>query len=455
VAVLALSVVAVAVAGAGVAAGHAGSIRGATPRTLAVPTWLFLATGGGVVGASFLLASFATDRRFLRAIHQRARPLPAPGRVARFLGRFVGLAALTATLYFGFLGPDTPFRNLAILVVWVGFWAGYVGSTYLVGNSWPAASPFRTLADLLPTLGLSYPERLGSWPAVAGLLALIWVEVVSPLADDPQLLATVVAGYGLLTVAGAVAVGPDTWFRRADPLAAAFAAYGRVAPVESSGEGLRVRLPGAALSDPWPEAGADDVAFVVALLYVTTFDGLVGTALWAGAVTAVVSAGVPPTVAYLGAYLGGFALFLGGFRAAAASARRTADTYVSAGYLARRFAPSLLAIAAGYHVAHNLRAFVTLLPTLGVVAVDPFSPPQNPPLLAGLPGWVTGVELGFVLVGHLVAVWVAHAAAYDVFPSRLQAVRSQYGVTLVMVAYTMTSLWIVSAEYVPPPFLST
>ncbi|MFC6726217.1 hypothetical protein ACFQE1_17980, partial [Halobium palmae] len=68
-------------------------------------------------------------------------------------------------------------------------------------------------------------------------------------------------------------------------------------------------------------------------------------------------------------------------------------------------------------------------------------------------GWFGGVELAAVLVGHLVAVWVAHATAFDVFPSRMQAVRSQYGVTLVMVLYTMTSLWIVSQPYAAPPFL--
>jgi hypothetical protein len=439
---------------ADLAAAHAGSIRGATARELAVPTWLFLATGGGVVGASFLLASFATDRSFVRAVHDWGGRLPAPGRVARLAGRGAGLLALAATLYFGFLGPDTPFRNLAILVVWVAFWAGYVASTYLVGNTWPVVNPFRTLAELLPTLDRRYPERLGSWPAVAGLLVLVWVEVASPLADDARLLAAVVAGYGVVALAGAVAFGPATWFDRVDPLSKAFAYYGRVAPVERTADGLRLRLPGAALSESRLVTGADEVAFVVALLFVTTYDGFVGTGAWAAFARAVAGVGVPPLAVYLGAYVAGFALFLGGFRLAVASARRTAETFVSADELARRFAPSLLAIAAGYHLAHNLGALLTLAPTLASVALSPLAPPQNPPQLAGLPVWFDGLELAFVLVGHLVAVWVAHAAAYALFPGRLQAVRSQYGVTLAMVAYTMTSLFVVATPYVPPPFLA-
>jgi hypothetical protein len=34
-------------------------------------------------------------------------------------------------------------------------------------------------------------------------------------------------------------------------------------------------------------------------------------------------------------------------------------------------------------------------------------------------------------------------------------VRSQYGVTAVMVGYTMLSLWIVAEPYVPPPFIAS
>jgi hypothetical protein len=450
------------------ASAHAGSIRGATRRTLAIPVWLFLSTGGGVVGASFLLASFATDRAWIRTVHEYGRVLPAPGRIVRAAVRLFGVVALAATVVVGFVGPDTPFRNLAVLLVWVAFWTGYVATTYLVGDSWPAVNPFRTLAEWLlaaadrlsfPVPSRSYPDRLGAWPGVAALLALVWLEVTSPLADEPRLLATTVAGYTLLTVAGAMLVGPDDWFARVDPIAKLLAYYGRVAPVERTADGLRLRLPGAALYESRLVTGRDEVAFVVAVVFVTTFDGLVGTGPWADIARAVVDLGVPPTVVYLGAYLGGYALFVGAFFLAAATARRTAETFVSTDELARRFAPSLLAIAAGYHLAHNLGAFLTLAPTLAAVLPNPIAlgplagPPQNPPRLAGLPGWFGGLELAFVLVGHLVAVWVAHATAYELFPSRLQAIRSQYGVTLAMVLYTMTSLAIVTAAYVPPPFV--
>jgi len=438
----------------GAAAAHSGGLAGSARDSLAVPTWLFLLTGGGVVSVSFLLASFVTDRGLVAAVHDWGRPLPGPGRLLRTLVRLAGVGVLALTLAVGFLDRASGVRNLAILVVWVAWWGGYVASTYLLGNSWPTLNPFRTLAEALPSLDRPYPDRIGSWPSVAGLLLLVWIEVATPLADDPRLLASVLSAYTIVTVAGAVVVGADVWFERADPLARTFRYYGHLAPVGVEDGRLRLRLPGGALPDTVLD-GRDDVAFVVTLLFVTTYDGFVATAPWASGARAVVDAGVPPVAVYLGAYLLGAGLFYLAYRVSARLGRGRAETYLSAGYLARRFAPSLLPIAAGYHLAHNLASVLVLSPTLVAVAASPLAPPPSPPQLAGLPAWFGGLELACVLLGHLLAVWVAHATAYDLFPSRLQAVRSQYGVTAVMVGYTMLSLWIVAEPYVTPPFIAT
>ncbi|ESP87626.1 hypothetical protein [Candidatus Halobonum tyrrellensis] len=446
------------VALAGDALAHAGGIRSASSESLAVPTWLFLATGGGVIGASFLLASFVTDRAFVRRVDAWGDALPEPGRVAVLAGRAVGLAGLALVFVAGFAGPadgpNTAVRNAAVLLVWAGWWGAYVTSTYLVGNTWPVVNPFRTLAAPLPSLDRPYPERLGSWPAVGGLLAVVYLEVVTPLASDPRLLASTVACYGVLTLAGSVVFGADTWFSTADPVSRLLAAYGRVAPVARTADGVRVRLPGMGLTDADWVRDRSDVGFVVCVVFVTTFDGFVGTDLWGALVTPVVTGGVPAPAAYLGGMLLGFGLFYAAYLGAAGAARRYADTFVSAVTLARRYAPSLLAIAAGYHLAHNLTTTLTLAPTLAVVAASPLSPPAAVDLpTLSVPAWVGGVTVASILAGHLVAVWVAHATAYDLFPDRLQAIRSQYGVTVAMVAYTMVSLWVLTRPGGAPPFV--
>ncbi|PSQ52354.1 hypothetical protein BRD20_07275 [Halobacteriales archaeon SW_8_65_20] len=447
---------------AGRALAHGGSLGSNAGRGVAVPTWLFLATGGGVVGVSFILSSLATDRAFLRYVHDYRYTLGSTRHSLLVgLGRAVGLAGLAVVLATGLLAgrtelpvplltgvPTDPLRNAAILFVWSGWWAGLAMSAYLVGNGWPILNPFRTITRWLPSLDRELPVD-GGWLATVGLLALIWIEVVSPLADAPQLLATTVAVYGLVTVFGGVVVGDD-YFTEYDPLSRVFSAYGRVASLTTEDGRLRLRYPGAGLQTSWVDSSGD-IAFVVALLWGTTYDGLVATAPWAAFARWVVGVGLPAPLLYPLALVVGFAGFLGVYLLAIRYGRRLAETTRSTAELAARFAPSLLAIAAGYHVAHYLGYFLNLLPALANALVNPLSPGQA--FLVTLPSWFGLASLVFVLAGHILAVWAAHGVGYELFPSRIQAVRSQYLLTLVMMFYTMSSLWIVSRPYAAPPFI--
>ncbi|MFC5970316.1 hypothetical protein ACFPYI_03140 [Halomarina salina] len=450
VALAALAALTALVALVGTALAHGGSLGG-TRQNLSVPRWLVLLTGGGAVGASFLLASFVTDRDLIRAIHDERRGLGSPTRALVLAGRVVGVLGLLAVLAVGYVGPRDPLANLGVVLVWAGWWAGYTMTTYLVGNTWPVVNPWRTIASVLPSLDRPYPERLGAWPSVGFLLVFVWVEVVSPLADDPTLLADVVLVYTVGTLVGAVVFGAETWFETVDPISRVFAAYGQVAPLSSEAGRIRARWPGAALSDADWLIHRGDVAFVVALLWVTTYDGFVATPAWRTLATPLYDAGVPAHLLYPLALVVGFGLFYGAYRLAARYGRRYADSLLTTDELARQFAPSLLAIAAGYHVAHYLGYFLSLSPSLVGALTNPLSPPQ--PLVAVLPTWFGGVGLAFVLLGHVLAIWVAHATAFDLFPGRLQAIRSQYPLTAVMIAYTMTSLLIVSQPSIEVPFL--
>ena len=447
----AVAALAVAVAARPVLA-HGGSLGGAARESLSVPTWLMLSTGGAVVGASFLLATFATDRSALDWLVDARRrvALPAPTAL-RWTAGALGVAALAGIVVTGFVGPTDPLSNPAVVIVWGGWWAGFAMSTYLVGNSWPAVNPWRAIADLLPNLGREYRWTLGAWPSVAGLLALVWIEVVSPLADEPRVLAVTVVAYSVVTLAGAVVYGTETWFREADPVSRVFRYYGAVAPVGRGADGsLSLRFPGAALTGDRLD-GIDEAAFVVAILWVTTFDGFVATPGWQWLARSLVNLGYPIAALYPGAMVVGFGAFLGVYLLASRVARRTAPTYVASETLARRFAPPLLAIAAGYHVAHFLGYFLSLVPALVAAVTAPLAT-VNPGLIV-VPGWFGGVAIGGVLGGHLLAILAAHVTAFEIFPGRLQAIRSQYPFIAVMIFYTMASLWIVTRPDVPLPYL--
>jgi hypothetical protein len=438
---------------------HAGSLSG-TYRSAAVPSWLVVLTGAGVIGASFLFTSLFTDHETIRDVNGRHLFVPSVATVRRaavWLARGIGVVGLVVIVLSGLFGPTEGNGNLAVLAVWAGWWAGYTMTAYLVVDSWDLFNPWRTLSTALARLRpedalQSYPDRLGAWPAVVGLLGLVYVEVVTPVAEGPRLLTGLVLGYTLVTLAGALAVGVDTWFGKVDPIAGVFRYYGRMAPIQRTADGLQFRFPGAGLTEADEPEDAAGTAFVVALLWVTTFDGLVTTPAWATVAGPVVDAGVPGLLLYLVAMLSGFVVFLGGYRVVSGWARRTADSYVTARFVEGWFVPSLIPIAAGYHVAHFLGFFLSLSPALHAVVDQPFTAPATIPV-GVLPGWFGAVQLAFVVLGHLLAVWVAHALSFRVFTGRLQPIRSQYPFILVMIAYTAISMWIVSQPFTTPPGL--
>jgi len=453
-AVVALATLALALM-ASPASAHAGSLSGSY-RSAAVPSWLLTMTGAAIIGASFLVTSLLTDHQLIQHLNRRSLPLPNTDTLRAVLARLagaVGVLGLAFVLAVGFIGPATGEANAAVLSVWAGWWAGYTMSVYLLVDSWPALDPWRTIAGLAPVERLrEYPERLGAWPAVGGLLVLVYVEVVSPVASAPRLLAGIVVIYTVVAVTGALAVGTEDWFGRVDPIAAVFRYYGRLAPIQRTDAGIRLRVPGTALTEATEPEGADGTAFIVALLWVTTFDGFVTTPAWRSLAGPVVDAGVPPLVVYAIAMVAGFGLFLAVYRIVSRWARRTADTYVTTGFIEGWFAPSLLPIAAGYHLAHFLGYFLSLGPALVAVLGRPFAAPTTVPV-AVLPGWFGGLQLAFVVVGHLLAVWVAHALSFEAFTGRLQPLRSQYPFVLAMLLYTAVSMWIVSQPFLEPPYL--
>jgi hypothetical protein len=432
--------------------GGLGTVGGDT----SVPSWLTVLTGGVLVGASFLFSSLLTDHEAVREVNGLRAVVPTPEALRRGVAALLGAAGVATLLLVvasSAVGPPTPSSNFAILVVWAGWWAGYAMSTYLLGNSWPAVNPWRTLARLLPaTGGRSLPEGYGAWPSVVALLGLVWVEVVSPVASEPRLLGGLVVAYTVVTLAGAHRYGVEAWFGTVDPVSRVFRLYGRVAPLRRTDDGLELRLPGTALTAAEPTAESGGTAFVVALLWVTTFDGLVATPTWNGFARPVVGAGVPAALLYPLALVVGYAVFLGAYRAAAVRSRARADSLVAPTTVERWFVAALLPIAAGYHVAHFSGYFLSLSPTLLSVLVRPLGGVGAPQAIV-LPAWFGTLQLSFVVLGHLLAVWVAHSLALELFPGYLRPIRSQYPFVVVMMLYTMTSAWVIGQPFVTPAFL--
>ncbi|MFD1150582.1 hypothetical protein [Saccharothrix hoggarensis] len=280
-------------------------------------------------------------------------------------------------------------------LVFVLLWVGVAVLSMLLGPVWRVLNPLRLAA--LVTLGRPYPERWGHWPAALGLLAFTWVELV-----EPDALPWFLVAYAAVNVAGGVVFG-RAWFERADGFEVFSTLLGRLSP--SRGNPFR-----ALVATP---VRPGLVAVVAVLLGSTAFDSIGSSPSWE-------RLGVPDWVGLL------------------ASVALVAGTYLAA---CRSFggelAHSLVPIVAGYVVAH----YFSLLAVEGqravalLVGATGFTPDET----AAAPVLVASVQVGAVLVGHLLAVVSAHDRALRLLPPE-KHLTGQVPLLVLMVGYTSGGL---------------
>jgi hypothetical protein len=401
----------------------------------------------------------------------------------------MGIHALAVVLLFivivaGLFGNQDPVRNIAPVMVWIIGWVGLaflsllIGDVWILINPWNAAFSFaercwgRLYGDTEIRIARYYPAWLGVWPAFLLFVAFAWMELVWSGRNVPAALAVALLVYSALTFAGMAAFGREAWLARGEVFTLVFVTFARFGPLSRIPRrpGICVRMPAAGLLADHPST-LSMVALVIALLATVTFDGLLETPVWARADLAVLdwasessfwsalnlredqAVRLVRTLALVGFIL----LFLAAFAlvcrlTAAASGERTVETSI----VLRRFVLTLVPIALAYHVAHYFSLFFIggqyAIPLLS----DPLGRGWDLFATAGYQvdiGLVTPrlqwtVAVVAVVLGHVVAVYLSHVTALRLFASRRAALRSQVPMVLLMVAYTMLSLWILSQPIV-------
>ena len=430
------------------AAAHTGGLA-LTNEPVYVPIWLFIITGGAVISLSFLIISLATDREFINNVNSTCIKLPQ-FQVNKFVYGFLKIACvflLIYTILMGFIGPKNPISNFSVLFVWVIWWAGYTMTVYLFGNTWDQLNPWKTISSVLPSFKLNYPLNLGSWPASLGLIFFVLIEVGSNVTYSPISLSYIILFYTIITLMGSFLYGHEIWFKHADPLSKFFQCYGNVSLTRSHDNSIYIGLPGMKLIHGIDDIGLParhQVLFIITILFITTYDGLVSTQYWVENIISPLSIlGFPILFIHLIGLIFGHLIFYLIYHFSIHLTHKLSNTYISIPSLSMRFAVSLLPIAAGYHIAHYIGYILTFFPSFISIILFPID--QHIISITPLPLWFSFIPLAFILLGHMCSVWISHCISFKLFSGRLQPLRSQYPLILVMVLYTMFSLWIISA----------
>ena len=163
----------------------------------------------------------------------------------------VGLFVACST---AFRGISDPTQNFSVVFVFYTFWLGLVLLSVLLGdvfrpfNPWRAlgrlvSGGFRLIAGQSAPAPLRYPDWLGRWPAVIGVLLFVWLELIagggaSPTPHDIGV-ATVI--YSLVTFVCMALFGVEEWIERGETFSAYFGMFSRLAPFEAKGRELGIR----------------------------------------------------------------------------------------------------------------------------------------------------------------------------------------------------------------------
>lgn len=438
-------------------------------QDLPVPRWLFYWAGAIVLVVSFVLLGALWQRPVLaRRSAGRLLRRPSPGSIglARRVVQLVSLLLFVLVWLAALFGDTDPFSNLAPTWIYIAFWLGVPLLSVLFGDVWRALSPWRAIADVSvwviertgrrATPLAEYPERLGRWPAAVTLGAFAALELAYSDPSSPRALAFAIALYTYVALFGMMSFGRECWCTRGEGFAVAFSYFALIAPFEIEAGRLRLRWPFAGLARSEPLPGS--IAVVAVMLGSVMFDGFSRSSWWQDLLAKIEGpylisrpgvAELLVTATNVAGLLIAAALVGLAFRAACSAAGLLVD---SPRDLGPEFVLSLVPIAFAYLVAHYFSLFVVQGQFLIPLVSDPFGQGRDllgtvdysPDLVPFSPNTVWYVQAGALVVGHVVALAIAHDRAVTIFVERRAALRSQLPMLALMVLYTVGGLWILS-----------
>jgi hypothetical protein len=236
-----------------------------------------------------------------------------------------------------------------------------------------------------------------------------------------------------------------------------FNLFSKLSPLHWYRDRLELRPPLSGVTSLEPLAGT--VALLAAMIGSTSFDGLQQGTIWINTLypelQSVFSGLGSTAAAELSSTVGLLAMvaIIGLFYRLGIRGMQTIDPNLSSGMLAGRFVHTLVPIALAYVVAHYWSLLVYQSQAIYYLASDPLGNGSNIFGTAGgqidfsvlSPNSIWYVQVGALLLGHASGLALAHDRALTLYRQAADAIRSQYWMLVVMVAFTSLGLWLLSA----------
>lgn len=443
---------------------------------LPIPLNFYLFGGGFTVFISFIIIAAFKRKQHPTSSYPTYTILQyttsSPKRVRKVI-EFLSLATFVLIISTGLFGNQNPTDNLTPTFIWIIWWVGFTIFTAFWGNLWPIINPFAIVYDFISSLyfkitnedlsfNLPYPKQLGIIPALILFVIFVWFETIYPESGTPSHIAVAIICYLMITFTGMLVFGKTCWLEHGEVFSILFYLLSLCSITEIQKKGhlcqLRIRPLAAGLinnqSSSWGR-----VVFIMIALGSVSFDGFSETPLWVditifsepffrniGQFVAINSVGLLVCII----------IFLIGYLFFALLMNILSGSFTVRTKLTQQTTYSLLPIAVGYLVAHYLSFLIIQGQLLIPLISDPFGWEWN---LLGTGDYVINIaiinarfawilSLITIVTGHILAVFCSHSIALQITSQSGRILLSQLPMLVLMILYTMTSLWIIAQPIV-------
>ena len=471
---------------------------------LPIPLSYFLIGAAATVALSFVVIGMFVQKGRESFTYPRLNLLDVPlvgtvlsNGIAAVVVRALSVAVLLLLLLTGFLGTNRPIDNLSPTFIWIIWWVGMGYVAALLGNLWMFVNPWKITFEWFQRISgqteneedapFRYPDGLDVWPALLLFFLFAWSENVFTGAFRPFTLSVMVLLYSIITWVGMAAFGKHTWLRHGEAFSVLFSLFARFSPTEVrvADRGVCTRCVSECslesecvdCYDCYERADTGNreinlrpfavglavkhrvsiamTAFVILTLATVSFDGFQDTETWASWRADLLTITTTDVVDTLGLAVVPL-LFALVYVVFCWGVKLMSGDSGDFGPLASAYVFSLVPIALAYNIAH----FVTLLLIQGQLIIplvsDPFgfgwdifgSADYNINLTIISAKAVWFISLAAIVIGHVVSVYLAHLTSLRLSDRAPNALRGQVPMLVLMVLYTVSSLWIIGQPIV-------
>lgn len=419
---------------------------------LPVPLKYYLFGAALAVAVSFFIAAVFLNKPAKEQIEKA--PYEAKWiKPLLYVFKPLSVVLLLVVIVAGIIGRQNPASNFAAVFFWVYFLMGVSVLHLFVGNLWQHINPWKIISNFILS-DLDIKQRyISGAVGVVLLLGLFWWELVSGASFIPRIIGVVLLVYTVVNVL--MALRYQNWYKHGELFSVLFGFVGTLAPwrLTDTGNGLvhtrvQSKLSGAPAS-MWM------LGIAAVMLAGASFDSIKESVMWFNWLKALGFASSSTLAGTLGVILAPLP-FLAAYLLACWVMNKLVGGKQGTWMLARQFVWSLVPIAFGYTLAHNFALVIVQAPLMLAILSDPFGYGWNlfgtaeasrTTLLLGAK-MVWFIEIGFVILAHIFGVLYAHILAVNIFKDGKAALRSQYPMALLMVGFTVFTLWLLSQPLV-------